>query len=154
MAGCRGPQSAASAVIFQPFAPIHNSTFRLELKTSMTRLLIRNGFLQALPSFEPANQNHKRESQSENLKSLFSCRGLFGSSAPALLGGRCSAERLLFRDLEFWYCRDLLWALTFGPDEEMLAVALHSSIFRYSAARQGFLPFRNPSLRRPSFPFS
>lgn len=52
----------------------------------MTRLLIRNGFLQALPSFEPANQNHKRESQSENLKSLFSCRGLFGSSAPALGG--------------------------------------------------------------------
>ena len=73
-------------MIFQPFAPIHNSTFRLELKTSMTRLLIRNGFLQALPSFEPANQNHKRESQSENLKSLLSCKSLFGSSAPALAG--------------------------------------------------------------------
>lgn len=52
----------------------------------MTRLLIRNGFLQALPSFEPANQNHKRESQSENLKSLFGCNGLFGSSVPALVG--------------------------------------------------------------------
>ena len=59
-------------MIFQPFAPIHNSTFRLEFKTSMSRLLIRNGFLQALPSFEPADQNHKRESQSENLKSLLS----------------------------------------------------------------------------------
>ena len=73
-------------MIFQPFAPIHNSTFRLEFKTSMSRLLIRNGFLQALPSFEPADQNHKRESQSENLKSLFSRKALLGFSAPSPAG--------------------------------------------------------------------
>jgi len=86
MAKRRGAQSAASAVMHQSFAPIHNSALGLKLGAAMAGALEGNGFLQTLAGMEPADQNHVfTESQQENLKSLFSSRSA---------RGRFSAERL------------------------------------------------------------